>query len=75
MITLYEKNNREEKNIYCVSPMKVLNRELLDTMQTLAAFYNTFFTLVSIQASPIPSESWLANDSITAGLLQARQKL
>jgi len=44
-------------------------------MQTFAAFYNAFFTFVSIQASCIPSESWLANDSITVGLLQAPQKL
>lgn len=43
-------------------------------MQTLAAFYNASFTLVPSQASYILSKTWL-DDSITAGLPQARQKL
>lgn len=41
-------------------------------MQTLAAFYNASFTLVPSQASYILSKIWLDNDSITAGLPQAR---
>lgn len=44
-------------------------------MQTLAAFYNAFSILVAIQASYFPSESWLANDSITTGLPHAKQKM
>lgn len=54
--------------------MKVLNRKLLGIMQTLAAFYNAFFTLDPNQASYIPPKTWLDNDNITAGSPTSKAK-